>query len=286
MKLAGIVILYYPDQDLSTRIDSYLGCVEKLYVIDNSETRHAEPMLDAKIEWWSDGQNKGISSRINEATAKAIEAGFEWLLMMDQDSLFSPENLIRYLSCVNNMADKDSVAQFGVSFIETTNAATETTDIRADCTFRGNNLLITSGSLLNLSIFQKIGPFNEYLFIDGVDFEYCLRANMAGFKNIQFQGVYLNHSLGVKSSHRSFKTAKKTVRSLHSPLRMYYMTRNYLYLKSQFGKIFPAEITHMRNDLKNRLKNNFLYGNERIQLVAKVIEGWLDFHRKKFGKYR
>lgn len=42
--------------------------------------------------------------------------------------------------------------------------------------FRERKTLITSGMLIPLSLFGKIGMFREDYFIDSVDHEFCLRA--------------------------------------------------------------------------------------------------------------
>lgn len=38
MKLAGVVTLYHPDDEVLGNIESYLSSLEVLYVMDNTET--------------------------------------------------------------------------------------------------------------------------------------------------------------------------------------------------------------------------------------------------------
>ncbi len=38
MKLAGVVTLYHPDDEVLGNIESYLSALEVLYVMDNTET--------------------------------------------------------------------------------------------------------------------------------------------------------------------------------------------------------------------------------------------------------
>ena len=144
--------------------------------------------------------------------------------------------------------------------------------------------LITSGSMVNLELFPSIGPFDEALFIDQVDFDYSFRVHLKGFKTIRFQNIYLEHSLGKETEHISLKNFKKTKRSLHSPIRIYYMTRNYLYMRSKYAGLFPNEIRHMKNDLLYRLKNNLLYNPDRFRVISYFARGITDYYRKKMGK--
>lgn len=275
--LAAVVILYHPDQDLENRISSYLHQVEKLYLIDNTEPANPLNLQVPKITQIADGKNLGISARLNQAAQLAINDGFSWLLMMDQDSSFEGENLSNYLDCLQNFPEKNAVAQFGPEFLHQPNQP-------GICAAKITTQLITSGSILNLPAYQQIGPFDEALFIDQVDFEYCYRAVQHGFKNVQFLNVFMNHSLGAVSEYRSLKTAKKTSRSLHSPIRLYYMTRNYLYMRKKYAQAFPAELLQTKKDLLNRIKNNLLYGKSRFAVLKAISAGIFDFSRKKMGK--
>jgi rhamnosyltransferase len=144
--------------------------------------------------------------------------------------------------------------------------------------------LITSGSIVNLERYGEIGAFDEKLFIDQVDFDYSFRSRLEGFKTIRFNNVYLQHSLGKESEHISFKNFKKTKRSLHSPVRIYYMTRNFFYMRRKYSQHFPEEIAHMKKDLLYRLKNNFLYSPHRFALVKAFLSGYADYRKGKMGK--
>jgi len=78
--------------------------------------------------------------------------------------------------------------------------------------------LITSGSILNLSLVKKVGDFNEDLFIDFVDAEFSYRVIQAGFINLMFSNILLNHAIGDLVSGRSVVTLKKSLRII---LKMY-----------------------------------------------------------------
>jgi len=48
---------------------------------------------------------------------------------------------------------------------------------------------------MNLKAFSIIGGFDENLFIDGVDIDYCYAAMTKGFNNIIFKTIILNMHL-------------------------------------------------------------------------------------------
>ena len=53
---------------------------------------------------------------------------------------------------------------------------------------------MTSGSFLNLKVYKEAGPFVDKLFIDYVDFEYCLRLKKKGFKIYKLNNTYMQHN--------------------------------------------------------------------------------------------
>lgn len=281
MKTAAVVILYNPGEEVIFNIRSYLSFVERVYVFDNTEKQKKEVIQTLtslpKTDYFNDRENKGIATRLNQASIMAIDGGFKWLLTMDQDSSFSANSISTYTTCLENLANRDQIAMTGVEIIKK-----ETEEI--NCEYKEVTTLITSGSMVNLNLFAKIGGFDEALFIDQVDHEYCYRAMVKGYKIIKFKNILLNHSLGISSTHRSLKNLELSYRSLHSPVRMYYMTRNYLYMESKYKRGFPREISASKKDLLIRIKNNLLYGKQRIRVIKFILKGIIDFKRKRMGK--
>lgn len=280
LNIAGVVILYYPDKNLIDRVKSYLDHLTRLFVLDNSGTTadFLKPFIEnKKVVYLHDGSNKGISVRLNQAATLALEEKFDWLLTMDQDSYFPEGSLQQYNDCIKSFVHKDSTAMFGVQF------QNEHEKI-FPCKPEEVSHLITSGSILNLNLFTKLGGFDEALFIDKVDHEYCLRAALNNFKIIQFQNLFIHHFLGEVVEGKSLKTFKSTRRTLHSPLRMYYIFRNYFYLRRKYRGQFTKIFSEMKNELFNRFKNNFIYGKNKTLLLKYVIKGYLDYKKGRMGK--
>lgn len=278
-KVFGVVILYNPSDDIKQNILTYLHKMEKLFVFDNSERivdRKLEE-LGHKVIVVADGVNRGISERLNAGARAAIREGGKWLLTMDQDSFFSETMLDQYWHCINKFDHRDEVSMFGVEY--------EKADKRSGCESETTTQLITSGSLVNLLLFPEIGGFNEQLFIDEVDSEYCFKSNQKGYQTVKLKNIFLNHSLGVVSTHRSLKSLKITSRTLHSPLRVYYMIRNYLYISREYQKEQPSSFPYRKKALLNRIKNNFLYGKDRVLLIKYLWLAYWHFKTGKMGKY-
>lgn len=280
VKIAGVVILYYPDQSIISNIASYSNFIEKLYIVDNSEQSNQQliqEITSARTNYIHDGINQGIAFRLNQVAKLAIQEGFHFLLTMDQDSAFENEAIRQYVQCIAAYKEKETIAMFGIEYIEKHAATT-------DCSGLEVEKLITSGSMVNLDLFEQTGGFDEALFIDEVDLEYCYRAITKGYKIIQFKNIFLQHSLGHTTMHRSLKTLKATPRALHSPIRVYYMVRNYLYVNKKYKNRFIQDTRFRKKALLNRVKNNLLYGKQKFRLLKYILTAIADYNKGRMGK--
>lgn len=283
MKIAAVVILYHPHESAITNIKTYYEYVEKIFVFDNSEVK--SPIQDdllnlSKVEFLQDFKNEGISKRLNEGCRSALEEEFDWVLTMDQDSSFSEETINYYINCFEQFKGKEKVAMFGA------NRSRETNENSNICAPLETQDLITSGSLLNLTAFKKVGDFDELLFIDLVDNEYCARAKLAGYSIILFSNVHMVHELGKQvyhSSIKSFFTIKKK-KEVHSPLRCYYMYRNLLYVENKYKEVDNFFTKKLRRDVKARIKICILYGRNTRKIFKYLIAAKKDFKNMKMGK--
>ncbi len=284
MKIAAAVILYHPDKHALANIISYCNHVNMLYVFDNSaQASGIEEKLLAlgNISYFHDGDNRGIASRLNQAAAYAIRDGFEWLLMMDQDSGFADGMLDEYINCLDQFAAKTEVALFGV------NAEKQPIITVKNCYPQNPEDLITSGTLLNLSLFLKIGPFDEQLFIDGVDHEYTIRTLVAGYKTVRFSNITLLHQIGTLVKRTSIKTMflMKKEKRVHSALRCYYVYRNNLYLQKKYRNTKVVNMGKLNSMAMSVITTALFYGRNSFMLVRFLYKARIDFANNKMGKY-
>lgn len=287
MKIAAVVILFHPPDSALTNIKTYYDYVEKIFVFDNSEIKSSiqDDLLKLpKVKLYQNFENEGISKRLNEGCKLAIREHFDWLLTMDQDSNFSESAINNYFNCFEQFEGKEKVAMFGTYRSREINVNTNTNN----CTSRDVQELITSGSLLNLKAFEKIGDFDELLFIDLVDNEYCARAKMLNYSIILFPNVHLLHELGKQvynSSIKSFFIIKKK-KEVHSPLRCYYMYRNLLYIEKKYKDNNRNFTKKLRKDVLARIKICILYGRETRKILKYLKAGKTDFINGEMGKIK
>jgi rhamnosyltransferase len=91
LKIAGVVILYHPSEDVVSNIKTYYDWLDKIYVFDNTKgDSYVKGTLEglSKIEFFQNGDNYGIAKNLNKAVRFAIKENFDWMLTMDQDTIF------------------------------------------------------------------------------------------------------------------------------------------------------------------------------------------------------
>ena len=106
MKIAGVVILYFPDINVIDNIKSYYNEVDILYLINNGSDSDAikkvRKLKGKKIIYVQLDENRGIAYAQRFAAELAERNGCDWLLTMDQDSRFEGNSLQEMILYIKN----------------------------------------------------------------------------------------------------------------------------------------------------------------------------------------
>lgn len=281
-RIFGVVVLFHPSDKVAENIRSYLDGVEKLLLIDNSEPnldqtffRHFNDSDRLKIKLISNSQNYGMAKALNQAAVYAIENECHWLLTMDQDSFFEKGSLKRIKDFIETSTENVGII-----------APFHLTPKSIPSKFKEENtrlrITMTSGNLLNLEAYKQCGAFDEKLFIDSVDHEYCLRLRKNGYQVVRVNAAILHHSLGNIIYHHFLLFRFKTTN--HSSTRRYYIARNRLYVMFKYMifdfKFFRREFGHYFKDF---LRVIFLEKEKKEKLTA-ILKGTSHFMIGRFGK--
>ena len=291
IKLAACVVLYNPDDTISENILTYGNYVDKLIVIDNSLKKNnflidkLNEIFESKLVYIDNNDNLGIATALNQACDKAIELQFKWILTMDQDSSFI--NFDHYKKCLEKVQNVNNLALLAAN---TDKEGYSTCDINK-CSFNYREdkfSVITSANIVNLEYFEEIGRFNDKLFIDMVDYDYCLRINIKKFKILYFPDVFVEHKLGEVHLRTNIFTRKKKYKTEHNAQRAYYISRNSLYLSKNYGKYFPKEfgMLHILNIVFiHDVTKILLYEIDKWNKLKAKFIGLYHFIINKYGKY-
>lgn len=276
----GVVTLYNPPENYLLNIASYSGFLDKLFVVDNSPTENSVDS-DALLERFANavilsrGKNTGVAHALNLGIEAAGKNGSDWLLTMDQDSYFCAVQGERFFRSVN-MVEKSRVA-----IISPLHRPARLD--YGDCVFEEKTVVWTSGNLLNLELVRKVGLFDEKLFIDSVDHDYCFRVNLSGFKVLQATNCYLIHCIGDRTKGTALVGKKQKSYMEHSPKRMYFIVRNGLYLASRYRGDFPVFIAGLFANIRKDFFRALKYSNARADYVRYAGKAVFDYYKGVFG---
>lgn len=222
MKISAGIVLYEPELNrLLENVKAINLQVDTVIIVDNasSNVEDVKAILSgfSNIIFVKNQQNKGIAAALNQILDISIKNGMDWVLTLDQDSVVC-ENFInanlKYL-CLEN------VALITPNILDRNDFHKELLDTHEN---RYINECITSGSLMNLKICNYVGRFDEKMFIDYVDFEYCYRVIKAGFKIFKNTEAILLHQLGNGEVKKIF--SKKFMIANHNANRYYFIGKN------------------------------------------------------------
>lgn len=287
-KIAAGIVTYNPEiKRLARSIDSISKQVECVYIYDNG-SRNIEKISDIgkkskNIRMMYSTSNIGIASALNHISEAARQDGMEWILTLDHDSIV-PQNMIEEYS---KYLEWDRIGIIcPVIYDRRRPERRPVFENKCDMV----DMCITSGSLVNLSVWEQVGKYDDWLFIGLVDDEYCLKNRIHGYKILRINSVVLDHELGnLKPAHLAGiykwiaqKTGcsffnKLTYKREVNPLRLYYATRNMIFLNHKY-KAYIGKEYKKRNYLYNGA-SSIVRGKKKIKLLYAFARGMYDGKR-------
>lgn len=231
-KIAVILTAYNPNvTELADNLRSYASQVDLVILSDNSDVVAVQQQVKALSESFSNVhlnqlfENVGIAKAQNLGFDLAKANGCDFFIEMDQDSKL-PEGYVLTLLQRFDDLDRGRGVVGGIGPIATKK---DTSDVYNDLD-RGAGYVeveytLSSGFLMPLHAVERVGPKNEDLFIDFVDWEWCWRSREAGLAVYVDTTLEIIHMLG--DGH---KRAMGLNLGIPSPIRHYYQFRNFIYL--------------------------------------------------------
>ena len=250
MNVYSIVVCYRPDVSRllelcqSLRVDG-----STIILVDNTEQPYLrDRQLPSGCQLITLGRNTGIAHAQNVGTAAATVAGADVIAFFDQDSTIEP-GLLRTLVGPLNLGVPDIVSPLYCDDV----SKAELPSLRVNrygmtrAVHRGDSsgpypvdVVISSGTVATKEVFEVAGTFDEGLFIDFVDTEWCFRCRSKQVPIRVVPSAVMRHRIGSKSINLGFATV-----FVHSPVRCYYQLRNcfHLFRKGHIPFLFALRET-------------------------------------------
>lgn len=289
--IGAVIVSYNCDLNILNSINRIKDKVEKIVIVDNGSEERSKNILknikESKVEIIYNMQNLGIATALNIGVKKCINYKCKWILTLDQDSICEDnmiQNMLRYYYSLD-IRKREKVGILAPKHIKVLDTKTDKFILDYSGDITGTEIVaeITSGNLVNVDVFEKCGYFKEELFIDYVDFEYCLRIRKYGFKIFIINEAILVHTLGVPKKIRFLN--KQLVYSTHSEIRHYYIARNRLYVwqnyfKKEFWWIFIDFVKMNRDFIKL-----IILEDNTLKKLKYVKLGVFDHFKGRYGMF-
>ncbi len=287
--VCALVVTYNPPSTLESTLKRTAAQVSRILVIDNGS--HAPslgtvlPKPPPKVTVLAGEENLGLAAALNRGFQWALDRGFRYVLTLDQDS--RPEAgmvsaLLRVYNC-HPLSEKIAVVAPRVVDPE---LRIEARFLRPGgrVGFRWTpcrnqwlddvSVVITSGSLYQLSVYRELGGFREDFFIDYVDTEYCLRARCAGYLVVASCKARLEHRLG--NRQRRALLGWTVYPTFHPPQRWYYIARNRIPMLREYGLRVPHWLVYELVATVYTTLRMLLFEDRRLAKLRAIACGTLD----------
>jgi rhamnosyltransferase len=294
--VAAVVVGFRPDRAVLQRLLGLLSPqVDFLYLVDNGGCESLDLSGLSNCSHIKLGKNFGLGYALNIGFQHALAAGAEYVATFDQDSE-PPSDLIAHLLDEHLQLQAQSVACAAVSPLFFDRRETRSVNFPV---YRERNkkiaviypvpnsdeiietdTLITSGMLIKASVWQDQLAYDDGLFVDLTDTEWCFRARSRGYRLFVSPKTTMGHALSDAPPIRRFNLNFFR----YSPLRRYYYVRNtILFCKA------PYVSSNWKRRLYIGLAIKFvmalLYEENRLTQFKMMLRGIWDGLRNKRGAY-
>jgi rhamnosyltransferase len=281
--VCAVVVSYNGGTLINDTVNALISQVAKVLIVDNhsdEETRKAlHDLEEIGISVIYNNDNYGIAYALNQGVQFARDNGYQWLLTMDQDSIADEYMVSDLLACADNFSDDSKYVSFSPIFID--DKHTKESYKISSGTYQERYTVITSGNLIKTDVFRDVGRFEDKLFIDCVDFEFCLRLRQYGYKIVRCYKAQLFHSLGEVIKYNIFGIEAPT--TFHTPERRYYIMRNHIYILKRYSVSFPLYCIRKQISIINLIMQVLFLERDKAKNFKYLFKGFSDGIFNRFG---
>jgi GT2 family glycosyltransferase len=211
---------------------------DHILVVDNASSDGTLDMLKTEfpsVEVLPMPQNEGSSGGFHEGIKRAYEQDYEWIWVMDDDAFPESTTLERLKACSNradilvpvqidSMGRKYGAGLWKFGYVP----------VNFDCDSEMIPIDMFSfvGPLFTRKVVECIGFPRKDFFIWADDWEWALRAKLAGFAAYAVQSAIVFHEYGKPRILRRF--GRVSIRDSQPPWKHYYGMRNTLLMLDHF----------------------------------------------------
>jgi rhamnosyltransferase len=300
IKTAAIVVGYFPENEIIfTLLKTLSNQVDCLILVDNGGSREAFDLTQTErlpVEYIDCGKNRGLGYALNVGFERALSKDAKYVATFDQDS--APGNdLIERLKSAHQTLEKQGMNCAGVGpvffdrrkaekvyfpfYFEANGKIHSSTreNWKKDQILQAD-ALITSGMLVRADVWASGVRYDEGLFVDYTDTEWCFRARAAGYKLFGCMQIEMGHAPSDAPPARlvGFSFFR------YSPLRRFYYFRNTVeFCRAPY--VSWAWKRRLLLGLTLRFGVNLVIDSRKWASLSMMVRGVSDALRGKTGEF-
>lgn len=231
--ICAVIVTYNPSmKNLLQLLDQLSRQYCDSIIVDNSDVEN-EILINSAVNYIWLGGNKGIATAQNIGITECKSKEYDFVIFFDQDSnisdgfisaLYDPMVKNSFLISAPVFFDEKRAFEYAITDVKRNGSRVKLYSEGKTEPFT-SSVVISSGTMVNIKVFDIVGPMDDGLFIDYVDTEWCLRCFAKNILVHVIPQAKMVHSIG-DNTLRFFKFNVP----VHSAFRRYYRVRNSFHL--------------------------------------------------------
>ena len=279
--IVSVIVLYAPEKEVLYNIETISKLSHKVIVVVNQceeeilfQIKKSTPnAIIIKNEC-----NIGLSKALNiciKYLLRYYSNEIAYLAFFDQDSLPIDDNFFDRM--LNVFQKEEKVGSVGATVVDKKGVSAKNSS-----NVHRVETIITSGSIIPVKVLQNVGLMDETLFIDYIDYEWCLRAIHKGYQ-IYLSDSKMRHNMG--DVFVKFLWMKKPYH--RNKIRQYYIVRNGLIMLGRNYISWKWKCKHLFK-LLYRIPMYFFLSDDKKTTVKNIKDAFNDYftNKKLYAKYQ
>ena len=303
--VTAVVVTYFPTPDFDEVLRTAAQQADAVVVVSNDPDPGVAERLEhlvsdltaprggpgtGRVRLVLNRRNRGLSVALNQGIVLAQELGTDLVLLLDQDSLLRPGAIRELLRARSRLLSQSPIGALTcandelVDFVGFPFAALDKVSrLRASPGRRSPRqievpgaveqpTLINSGTLLDVLTVRQVGPLNEALFLDAIDFDYSFRLRSHGLRLFRIESARLAHRQG--SPYPVSVLGHRVRLRTYSPIRSFHIVHDTARLVRSWLGAFPLDVLGIAIHTVIRVGGSLLFlpqRRERARLVLRAL---------------
>lgn len=159
-------VLYGPDSNAIDNINlaSKFG-FRPVVFLNMVDSDYLKMLVDLDAVILGNNENVGLGAAFYQLERYLLDIGEDYYVYFDQDTVTTQET---WSFILNSYSELFSMRRTGLVFFGRNEVPT-------------SDLVVSSGCMFSMRVIHEIGGHNRSFFVEGVDYEFCLRLKINGF---------------------------------------------------------------------------------------------------------